>query len=139
VRVPAVVGHGIEVGNWLSSPSEDVRAVLLPSGLAGVYVDGRLVGSWRRTWWRGRLVILDQRTPEWTRSAAELVLTTDVPTGWRRSLKEAIEAIEGASEWELFDMGSIPPIPRPVQVGVAVAGVLLTVLAAAVNFWGGRL
>ena len=77
---------------------EDVTAVLFPSGLVTVSIDGRLVGSWRRTWWRGRLVTFDRRTPGRTRPAAELVLAAGLPGGWRRSVMDAIEAFKHPSD-----------------------------------------
>ena len=93
---------------------------LRPSGLAVVYDDGRLVGSWRRTRWLGRVVPFDVRTPESTRPAAARALTTAHRERWQGRVLRVEAAIERACAWQLVDGDSIPPIPRWLEVGTVI-------------------
>jgi hypothetical protein len=50
--------------------------------------------------------------------------------GWR-------EALDTATEWELFDARRLPPIPRWAKVGIAAGWLVLTVASLAAALWGG--
>jgi hypothetical protein len=55
--------------------NQSVSTRVMPSDVVMVYVGGRLVGSWRPTRWRRRLVPHLLTTPEWTRPHAAEALT----------------------------------------------------------------
>jgi hypothetical protein len=55
----------------------------------------------------------------------------------RTSVRSWLEALDRATEWELFDARRLPPVPRWFQIATAVAFVLLTVASLAAALWGG--
>jgi len=48
-----------------------------------------------------------------------------------------LEAIDSASEWELFDERQLPPIPRWAKVTIAAGWLVLTLASLSAALWGG--
>jgi hypothetical protein len=55
----------------------------------------------------------------------------------KASVRRWLEAVEQATEWELFDARQLPPIPRWVQATGGAAFVLLIVASLIGALWGG--
>jgi hypothetical protein len=70
-EVSALVVPGAGAAAVIFGDRPEVRALVCPSGLVVMCVEGRAIGSWRPTRWLRRLVPYMLSTPAWTKEYAE--------------------------------------------------------------------